>query len=72
MVGVGVWGCALKNSLRVIQGGRDELAWGLYKYMDNVMMLSSLMKAQHKVMTVMVLRANNMACIWYGLVSHSA
>ena len=67
MVGVGVWGCALKNSLRVIQGGRDEIAWGLYKYMDNVMMLSSLMKAQHEVM-----RANNMACIWYGLVSHSA
>ena len=48
------------------------LAWGLYKYMDNVMMLSSFMKAQHKVVTVMVLRANNMACIWYGLISHSA
>ena len=72
MVGVGVCGCALKISLRVIQGGRDELALGLYRYMDKVLMLSSLMKAQHKVMTVMVLRANNMACIWYGLVSHSA
>ena len=46
--------------------------WGLYRYMDNGLMLSSLMKAQHKVMTVMVLRANNMACIWYGWVSYGA
>ena len=48
------------------------LGWGLYRYMDNVLMLASLMKAQHEVMTVMVLRANNMACTWYGWVSHRA
>ena len=69
---VGVRGCALKNSLSIILGGRNALAWGLYRYMDNGLMLSSLMKAQHKVMTVMVLRANNMACIWYGWVSYGA
>ena len=44
----------------------------LYRYMDNVLMLFSLMKAQHEVMTVMVLRATNMACTWNGWVSHRA
>ena len=69
---IGEWGCALKISLSITQGGRNVLAWGLYRYMDNVLMLSCLVKAQHKVMTVMVLRANNMARIWDGWVPHSA
>ena len=52
---VGVWGCAGQiNSLGLIQGGRDELACGLYRNMDNMVMLSNSLKAQHKVMTVVV------------------
>ena len=69
---IGEWGCALKSSLSITQGGRNVLAWGLYRYMDKVLMMSSLMKAQDKVVMVMVLRANNLACIWYGWVPHSA
>ena len=57
VVVVGLWGrgCALKiNYFNVIQGGRDELACVVYRNMDNMVLLFNSLKAQHKVMTVVV------------------